>query len=289
MAAGALAQEKSAPPPDISLEAAKRDFNAVKAARGSLDAPAKLELPSVATPEFSAGAPQPLPSPMKPDPALAKKKSANWLVDAMMKPEAMQARDPRDKNFGQVRSDRSDSAFPYRDGREAAPDSDLRPGAESETRTPVVSEKKTGPEFNPLTNYMAGWMTPQDYSLLKPGLESAVSSRMANSPIEQVALGGTNDLLAPGNVSAGGIDSGTAARPAAFAAPAPADNPFLQSLNAPPAPVASFTPPSAGAPTGTVPSALVPAPTEPQAAKSKIPDFAKPAADEKYFKQLKRF
>ncbi len=289
-ASSALAQEKSAPPPDISIDSATREFNALKAARNSLDVPAKLDLPSVATPELSTGAPQPLPSLSKPDPATTKKQSANWLVDAMMKPAETDARDPRAKNSDLVGSERSNTAILDREGRGLVADAESPLPTTRDKKAPPAAEKKTGPEFNPLMNYMAGWMTSQDYALLKPGLDSVVSSRMANSPIVQASSGGVGEFTAMGNLGgAGGVDFGATGKPAALALPKPADNPFLQSFATVAAPVASFTPPSAAAPANPAPSAVVPQPLELPATRSKIPDFAKPAADEKYFKQLKRF
>jgi hypothetical protein len=89
------------------------------------------------------------------------------------------------------------------------------------------------------------------------------------------AGGGANDLMALSRV----------APPAAMTS----DNPYLQTLT-PPAPNAQVSSlPTANTLPTSPPSSVFTAPAEPPPAQSRIPDFAKPPADEKYFKQLKRF
>jgi len=79
--------------------------------------------------------------------------------------------------------------------------------------------------------------------------------------------------------------------PANFLPPIQRENPYLQSLKS----EASVIP-TGGRPTimpldpipRSTPPAIV-APPVPAAPPTKIPDFAKPGSDDKYFKQLKRF
>src|SRR3954468_12940157 len=96
LAATAFAEEKSAsaekpapaPAADEGIAFAKRDFDAIRAARGPQAAPSgasALDLSRLAVPEPQFGGtpsidPRALPKKLDP-----KKKSANWLVDAMMK------------------------------------------------------------------------------------------------------------------------------------------------------------------------------------------------------------
>jgi hypothetical protein len=144
-----------------------------------------------------------------------------------------------------------------------------------------------GPEFNPLTHYMAGWMTPPDYALLKAGMDGAASASLPSRGDPSLPSVGS-DLSVLGDMGSA-LDLSPAAKSAPFALPKPAGNPFLQSLSAggPAAAPAFVTPPAPTSGSASSGFAPVPAPVAP--AKSKIPDFAKPAMDEKYFKQLKRF
>jgi hypothetical protein len=95
------------------------------------------------------------------------------------------------------------------------------------------------------------------------------------------------DLSALGDMGSA-LDLSRDAKAAPFALPKPADNPFLQTLNGSGTALPAFVPPPAPASTPAN-TALAPVPLESAPPKSKIPDFAKPAMDEKYFKQLKRF
>lgn len=144
---------------------------------------------------------------------------------------------------------------------------------------------------NPLTSYLDGWMTPQDFALLKPGLDGRPAA---------VALPQPDASVAPGGFMAEPLSSAQASRGAGPAPLAPGgdrpgagrENPFLAALNAPVANVAVAAqtprpaPPEPGPATVATPS--VPSPPSPPPA-SRTPEFARPAADDKYFKPLKRF
>ena len=145
------------------MAGAKRDFDSVKSQRGANES-AKTGLPTFTTPEFSLGTTTTKSDKQKKTPAelLAEKKSANWLVDAMMKKDEKSQKDETDEA----------ALLQQKLNPEAAERALLEKPVEK--KAPTKAElAKTGPEFNPLTRYMSGWMTPQDYSLLKPGLGGA--------------------------------------------------------------------------------------------------------------------
>lgn len=273
--------EKPAPPIEDAIEAAKRDFNTVKAARGAALQQPKMDLPSMSAPELQTAPAMPrLQATPKLDPKAARK-SANWLVDAMTKSDEKELRDPHETIAESMLRERE--AADAKDPRMAK---DARGNAARDENSPMA-EKRVGPEFNPLSRYMAGWMTPQDYTLLKSGLDGAAAASLTSRGDPSLPSVGS-DLSVLGDAgSALDLSSGT--RTAPFALPKPSENPFLQSLTSGGAPATtSFAPPPAPSSVSTSPT-LAPAPAPSAPTKSKIPDFAKPAMDEKYFKQLKRF
>ena len=131
-------------------------------------------------------------------------------------------------------------------------------------------------------------MTPHDYALLKPGLEQAIGAQIdtrTNAPSSSATI--SLPLLPGTNATFGSVSP----VPVSPVQTAPRENPYLTALSPAPAipapnptsvstlpslPAASALPPFLGAP-------------QPPPAKSAVPDFVKPATDEKYFKQLKRF
>ncbi len=264
-----------APPTEDSIASAKRDLEVINAARAGTEQP-RADLPAFGAPDMQIGlAPPQRPSLRKsPAEAAASKKSANWLVDAMTKKPAHTA-----------------------DGKDFRPEKSLREnGTENEhevvTRNRVEASGKVDhrqarasvePVVNPLTNFMAGWMTPQDFKLLQPGLanESAPS------------------LLARGEPSSGPTARGSSAdlsgltlfgrKPLHESPVPPRENPFLQEFSVPT--------PSGGPVVVVLPPAFVPTPAskalalsvEPPPQKTATPAFAKPNDDAKYFKPLKRF
>ncbi len=277
------AATKNAPPTEDAIAAAKREFNAIKSTRGALEQ-SKVELPSVSAPELQTTAPMPrIQSTSKLDPKAAKK-SSNWLVDAMMKSDERESRNPRESTSEATRRGRVSDAID--DTTDPLSETDPRQSASKDQDLPMA-EKRVGPEFNPLTRYMAGWMSPQDYALLKPGMDGAAAASLTSRGDPSLPSVGA-DLSLLGDTGSA-LDLSTSAKAAPFALPKPADNPFLQSLNLsggtmPPAFAPPPAPASASAPAGPAPVQAEVAPP-----RSRIPDFAKPATDEKYFKQLKRF
>jgi hypothetical protein len=194
-----------------------------------------------------------------------------------------------------ARSDKSDrgerdalsrsATDPSRDGLSpSAADAASDAAQEGERKVPTTAVA------NPLESYLGGWMTPQDYALLKPSLAQGALPGGGRDPMSPNALQSANGAL-PG-IGGTGAALGISAPAAGLPAPKAKENPFLQALvtPAPAVPVPAFgaaMPPATPAVKPLATAAPPPPPIEP--AKSKIPDFAKPAEDEKYFKQLKRF
>jgi len=278
LGANLFAQEKVAPASEDPIAGAKRDFEGVKAPRTPSET-TKAGLPGLETPEFSLVKPTPKLTGRAKTAAeiLAEKKSANWLVDAMMK---------KDENSEKTHAVDPDAAL-LRELK-LSPEAVARASAQKPTEEKPTAKSelaRTGPEFNPLTRFMAGWMTPQDYSLLKPGMGGATADSLIARG-ETSITGPTGDLGASAD-KGGALEIMALSRPASLTGPVSAGNPFLQSFTPPPHSVANFAPPATS--TTPVAPANAIAPAESSPSKSRTPDFVKPATDEKYFKQLKRF
>lgn len=287
------ASSAAAPAPtDDSLATAKRELDQLKraAAAGSFDNGSGA-LPSVAIPQVHADdEPVLITPPRDPTKLKPKQPSANWLVDGVM-----QAKRDADKS-----TDRSGP------DRRRTRDTDLLSGDKSDPRSSGDTDKAFDPEkladspknadappsarpdtvFNPLSQYMASWMTAQDYSMLRSGLD-----KPAGSPTDAVATPPAAGPDSGGLSALAGMGGGSLAAPrtGGYSAVAPPDNPFLGGLSLPDAPpttnVASATPPAVLPP----PPLVSPPPPPQQPEHSTIPDFAKPSDDDKYFKPLKRF
>ena len=236
--------------------------------------------------------------------AAKKKVSKNWLVDGVMKQERadrLDAQNPRRVDRAREKRDTLTDATENSEdsldqsGTAADPESELKFPTRSNRRTdkdtPASSEPKEAPKdtFNPLAQYMASWLAPQDYRLLRhaadtPGRSSALPSDNVPS-----SLGLPTDASAGSTLP--GDDLGGRAPSRSFAAlPSPADNPFLQFLSPPESAPVNVTPPAPQMVTPPIPPPLPP----PQSANplppaSTLPDFVKPDTDDKYFKPLKRF
>lgn len=309
LAASAPAADGPAPAaPGDSISAAKREFDSIKALRDpALPAPSKGTLPNLQVPELHTTTPDAARRvKQKQAEAAAKAKKSgtgNWLVDAMEKDARTQAGNRGSASDGagrRTRDSRSeaaseDSLETDAEGRSLLAADEAVSGLDA-TRGERRTERERVDErpnvVNPLTSFLGSWMTPQDYALLRPGLDD--SGRRNDVP---AGAGGS----AGGGGLAGGESTAQLAflesRPASPANPPVRENPFLQALEFPASPTGSSL--SAPSPTFTLPemsaapaaAPLLPAtavaPTHPP--KSTVPDFAKPALEEKYFKQLKRF
>lgn len=290
-AAVSRAQEKEAP--REGLREAQKEFEAIKAARD----PAlqlKADLPRVSAPEWHGTTPAPSGTAGGQTRAATKKlpgetKSKNWLVDAMQKPNPPRdGREPR--GAADERETERDALAGTRDFQteRSDPHDELARSeepAKKKENPPIAPEKVV----NPLTTFLGDWMTPQDYALLKPGLSApAANIGLANAPGASLSPV-SSALTGPGsNLSAG---PGSLSAPAAVL-PTPRENPFLQTIAVvPPStlmPMPTIVRPPASVPSGGLPQVNVPTPA-PVPPPAKTPEFARPGADDKYFKQLKRF
>ncbi len=277
LAAEKPSTESPAPPREDSIAAAKRDLEVIKAARSGTEQP-RADLPTLATPEMHLGLVTPQRTSLrKPSgEAAASKKSSNWLVDAMAKtPE------PAADGKALRRDDKLNESGTEND-REEGGRNRVEAGGKVDRREPRAGAESV---VNPLTNFMAGWMTPQDFKLLQPGMgnESA-----ANLVARGESSSGPTALVNSAELS--GLSFSGRKPPIGLPVP-PRENPFLREFSAPALPgvsaVAIAVLPPAAVPV-PAPKGIAPA-LEPPPQKTGTPAFAKPNDDTKYFKPLKRF
>ena len=134
---------------------------------------------------------------------------------------------------------------------------------------------------------MAGWMTPQDFALLRPGLGgSAAADTAARGDPSLPALASNPGVTDFGGKNFSSSIMGLGSQDGVSAVPR--ENPFLQSFVPPSQPVMPVTLPALPSSLSGTSGAFAPPPAPPPA-RSVTPDFAKPSDDAKYFKQLKRF
>jgi hypothetical protein len=281
--AAASAPQSSAAtvPTEDGLTAAKKDFEGIKSARDAALLP-RNGTPRLTLPELSSQAPAPAvvtspkapPSEVKPD---------NWLVEAMEK-----ERKSRDTRKTDSRS--RERASKLASGQGSSPSAD-EPRETREHKQEKNADVTSEPVvINPLTQYLGNWMTPQDYALLKPGLGRSFDpgaearNSAVNAPVLGSTAAGLNDFGFRGGMSTSAIGA-KAAHP---------ENPYLESLNressiAPLVGNAKAPATRPGLPPVTAISPTITAPPPKPAPPTTVPEFAKPATDERYFKQLKRF
>ena len=259
------------------IAVAKREFDAVKSARGVRDS-AKLDLGNLSTPELHmiGPAPQILKKPGESAAEAKKKKSANWLLDAMEE---------------QKKKDSAAAGAPEKEPGENESEAEKLFATERDSSKPAEREidkrevkKPAEAVVNPLDQYMAGWMTQQDFTLLKPTTSSEGANGIPSSRNDGSLTFGTGSTQASNPSDSSGplknISGGPASQSTSH------ENPFLAafspapSLSTPAPQSVMVPPPSVGF---QVPPSTVPA------AKPLMPDFVKPRNDDKYYKQMKRF
>lgn len=310
VARGAETPAPSAPPArpaatesEAPLQSARRDFEAVKAARDPVQAGARPAGPGLITlPDFQPG---PGSATLRPGKSGNEKqktppgvRSPTWLLDAMEK-EAKQAKGNPDPRANLRRERKTDTGLAPAPEDEELGARETRATAEAaataEAKAADDTETRRTPAENPFDRFLAGWMTPGDYALLR-GTVKADASGPGDAPAGPGAGGAVAGGLAADLAALSGVGGGDTGRgPGAPGGPItgaglPRENPFLQQfeqlelrnvrepalLAAPPAP-------------GPAPATFNPPPLPPPAARPVIPDFAKPERDEKHFRQLKRF
>lgn len=308
---GAASAETATPPAtparpaesESPITSAKRDFEAIKAARDPSQAGTNRGGPKLTLPEFQPG---PGPTVLRANPGGSEKqrpagtRSPTWLLDAMEK-EAKQAKASSDPRAGPRRERNSENAKAF-DAEGPAAD---RPGeretretaeaaATAEARAETATEDRRPPPENPFDRFLAGWMTPADYALLR-GTVNADTSGRAGGNTEAVANAGglSGDLAAAGIAAEGeaGRALGAAVGDLKLSS-APRENPFLQQFEALELRQVREAGTLAGPalpPPGPAAAAFAPPAPLPPAARPVIPEFARPDRDEKQFRQLKRF
>lgn len=295
------ADEDEKKPVNDTITATKRDLEALKIDR-ILPADQKLSLPGMEAPSMSM--PPVLPAPTSPPDqnpsqnprqngtAAGSDKSPTWLIDAMEKdaPHSLDERG-RDKT-GKSGADFKPEAGRFGDAAETtgpanAPSrADRRETARDEAAE--LSAVKDAP--NPLSGYMAAWMTGRDFNLLLKPEETGA----ARLPTGSMGAPG-QDLPFTGSAGFDAALPGGAVPDPASRSNGPAgaaENPYLEvialpsppgllpaELNAPPPPMSPPRPASASLPPP-------PAPDQPAPFQSEI---RKRDDDAKYFPQLKRF
>jgi len=274
--------------PAAALEAARRDFEAVKSLR-SLGSEPRPQLPAVAMPRVPgdarlstpSGAGRAAPSPQSP--------KSNWLLEAMA-----EAREPAGTASGNSPRKMAGSA-------DEAPLT-RAPTAHSLERNPPMAESNGG-AANPFSGYLKHWMSPQDFAVLGSALHAAPIGGLAPGP--GLPVGGGN-LPAVGEAQASALLPATKPDPLVHRDSRRTEerkNPYLEALMPPrradsvalggnPA-IASPQTPSGKVHHPVGPEVLPPriplSEVRNQGSASRIPEFVRPAGDEKHFKPLKRF
>lgn len=291
------------PSPDgdsAPLERAKRDLEAAKSTRIKEDSTAwrdlRIAVPSAPAPTAPISPASQVRTGRKPG---AEPPVRNWLVDSMEKKPVppVAAEDRRSEKGG--RDARRDADFP---AAEIGPVTEREPRA-ADLREPKreererSGERRKDPDVNPLARYLKDWVSPQDFVLLQstlstpaePGAARPVEYSSSNSSDISAAVFGPR--MSDGGLvtrfggpvqstETGGARSGVN------------ENPFLQfltsdGLQARPAVQAPVAPGAGSAATNTTPYFSSPAATP--APRATVPDFVRPIADDKLYRQLKRF
>jgi len=277
-----------------TIEAARHELRQLQAGREALNVN-QSGLPQLAAPEWHGGS-----SPSTPVPAVAPRlkiapeaRNPNWLVEAMRKP-GKPGESSADGRMRELRKD--DRAYGHAFGSATDPDrnGERENGSDESRASPERNPGGARPgdsntAVNPLAAFLDDWMSPQDYALLQPGLATGRSSQVG---LPNLALDfGPLTAERPGMAGLKGSVAPVSGLTAAGGPGGPRENPFLQALEPSLTKFPSYTPPSRAivalpgpAPIpGPVANPVVPS------APTRVPEFARPAADEKLFKPLKRF
>jgi len=290
LAAGAVGAGESLP--EDAISGAKRDFDGMNEAVREGALPPDASAPRVTLPGLRLERPAVPPasgataSPAEKAPD--KKRPDNWLVDAMTAdgPSGRNRIRSREPHRARSRLDSTDAEAMV--GKDVAAE-EARAEKGSGADEIDVARESSDVLINPLTGYLESWMTARDYALLKPALTDASDAGLSTVTAGAILSASSGELPDNGGrfVWPGPLSRGV------LPAPAPRDNPFLASstiLALPPLGPNPSTGPSA-AKDYPVPDRPGPPPTHAPDDRpaARIPDFVRPATDEKYFPQLKRF
>jgi hypothetical protein len=284
---GGAADENASSPPPASLTSAKHDYEMVKA----LEVPpeqSKLLLPPDQIPVLQSKSDGPptlsLLERERLDEAksLTKTHSKNWLLDAMAAKPVPGKPDARSSEVELTVQTVDETT-----GTKLAASGSSRAAmvAERSTLRPTMKSEATASP-NPLAAYLAGWLTPGDFAMLKPTGEGSVD------PLRDARVG-NKDAAAHFELPTGSIDLMVTSVGQSQAAPT--QNPYLSDLVGPTA-GSSLLPSSVSAGLKPVetktfeqPSHLTETPERSAPGPQPANDLLKADEDAKYFKQLKRF
>jgi len=279
-AACAKAGDPPAAPVD-PIAAAKRDFASIKSPSSAVEPGAGTSGVAGKADGAAADAAAADAAPVASSPGLSmagppgrREGTGNWLVDAMeQKPDRPRALGGMD-----------DLAPGDLDLLKAADRPDRHEAGASQSGEKAPPGAMAGPVYNPLDAFMRGWVSPRDRELLLPA--------RADNPLGGAPGAARSQLFS-------GLDLGQPGAPAGAAQgdPRTSGNPYVADLylgpvspaKAPSLPdVPAFAPlelPDLSRGMSALGAGISPLGT----ARPAIPDFAQPADDDKYFKQLKRF
>ena len=156
--------EKSDRASDVSIESAKREFDTLREAPG-ISSESQLRLPDIGGPQLPmAEEPSNAMVPTQKTTLLERRKkerSQNWLLDAMLeKPEAATKTDSLKKEQEKLRAD----PFERMIAEQLSPTKQN----EDEEAAMAKADQIEDQVVNPLTDFMAGWVSDQDRELLVP-------------------------------------------------------------------------------------------------------------------------
>ncbi|MBP6508334.1 MAG: hypothetical protein KA257_12285 [Opitutaceae bacterium] len=284
------AEEKPAPAGESAIAAAKREFDALKASRTTLEQN-KLALPKIENPSLAPRyiAPTAISKSTQKEKA-AQQKANNWLLEAMQQNDK-QARTSDDRHSAKSQDDKEiDPLEAHAAG--AADELTRLPQGNRQEETPP---KEVRSSDNPLSSFMTGWISVRDQAVLLPKTSDtpqldAALTQLLSSYAETAAV---SSAINPANRPNGP----TIATGAGMSGLAPVtDNPYLQLNLSPflsgPGQGAPATSADLQLPTGPgTPDFKAPRMTAPPAEAKPGPafDLSKPPQDDKYFPQLKRF
>ena len=271
--------------PSDGFDKVRKELEATKNARTPA-APPAAGLSSSALPDWQGAATIPPP----PSPAGRKipgreTKPSNWLVEAMSQTNSSLGSSGTEENA--TRAVGEARLLPEKNGSRSFGPEKAAAGVDIRELKPLAGQP-VAPD--PFARFLGGWMTPQDYALLKPVAVGESAPRDMSRATGSVApsLNARTPELSTSIRTNGSGESAKKNVPS----PAPRENPYLPALAAPgvassPA-LAAPKPPiisplrPVAAPNLIQPTATTPPPLKP-------PDFPPLSDDEKYFKQLKRF
>jgi hypothetical protein len=270
-------------PPD-GFEQVRKGLDAVKA-QPEVAKQTAPNLGSSVMPDWQAPGPPPARTTPSPGKNLGREgKSSNWLLEAM---------NPSTLPDGKSDSGASPASATGPDGsltpREVSRRPDPGPsalGSEQLRGAAPLPGQAAAPD--PFARFLGGWMTPQDYALLRPSIST--SENTPQGPNREIGTSAPTSNVQTSDLSAvlRANTTGEAAKPRALI-PTARVNPYLPALEPAEISAAGATvkarteSPPPVTPANALPSpATVPAPP-------KVPTFHSTTDDEKYFKQLKRF